>query len=194
MYARNSQILATSSIRFNTNRPHQISSQMISDALDTVNAWASAQDNATDDSLEIKTNVRAKEIILSKELDSQILAMAIRLPGNYPLGLVTCASINRVAVEPKKWQTWLMNTQGVIAFSNNSLIDGIVAFRRNVNGTLKGQTECAICYSIVGADKQLPTKKCGTCKNLFHGNCLYRWFKSSNSSSCPLCRNAFNYT
>ena len=59
---------------------------------------------------------------------------------------------------------------------------------------LKGQTECAICYSVVGADKTLPKKECPTCKNRFHAGCLFRWFKSSNSSSCPLCRNTFAYS
>lgn len=171
-----------------------ISPAIITDSLNTVQKWADTQDGNADDAILIKTNHKTREITLGKELDAQLLALAIQLPPNYPLGLATCNSVNRVAVDPKKWQTWLRNTQGVIAFSNNSLIEGIVAFRRNVNGALKGQSECAICYSIVGADKQLPTKKCGTCKNTFHGSCLYRWFKSSNSSSCPLCRNAFNYT
>ena len=80
-----------------------------------------------------------------------------------------------------------------VHLQNGSLIDGLSAWRRNVQGALKGQSECAICYSIISSDKQLPNKRCGTCKNLFHSGCLYRWFKSSNSSSCPLCRNPFNY-
>lgn len=32
-----------------------------------------------------------------------------------------------------------------------------------------------------------------TCKNLFHSSCLFKWFKTSNASTCPLCRNAFNF-
>ena len=60
-------------------------------------------------------------------------------------------------------------------FSNGSLIDGLLAFRRNVQGALKGQTECAICYSIIGTDMKTPDKRCGTCKRLFHGGCLLRW-------------------
>ncbi|KAF2455371.1 hypothetical protein BDY21DRAFT_350598 [Lineolata rhizophorae] len=79
------------------------------------------------------------------------------------------------------------------AGSGAGLIDGLVAFRKNVLGALKGQTECAICYSVVGPDRQLPSKKCSTCKNAFHAGCLFRWFKTSNGSSCPLCRNPFNY-
>ena len=125
------------------------------------------------------------------------MQIAIRLPASYPLARATVDSVHRVAVDEKKWQGWLMTTQGVINFSSSgdegALIDGLLAWRRNVTATLKGQTECAICYSVVGADRQLPGKRCGTCRNMFHGSCLFRWFKSSNSSSCPLCRNAFNY-
>jgi len=172
-----------------------VSPLIITDALDTVTRWAATQDSVSEEEqLIIKPNQRTKEITVGKEIDEQLLSLVIRLPPTYPLGQATLAGLNRVAVDDKKWRSWLLNSQGVITFSNNSLIDGIIAFRRNVVGTLKGQTECAICYSVVGPDKQLPQKRCGTCKQLFHGSCLYRWFKSSNSSSCPLCRNAFNYS
>lgn len=76
---------------------------------------------------------------------------------------------------------------------NGSIADGLAAWRRNVTGALKGQTECAICYSIISADKQLPTKKCPTCKHLFHSSCLFKWFKTSNANTCPLCRNPFQF-
>lgn len=171
-----------------------ISPAVIADVLSTVSTWADTQDANADDALTIKSNAKTKEITLAKELDAQLLSIAIKLPPTYPLGAISTYSLSRVAIESRKWDSYVRNTAGVIAFSNNSVIAGIVAFRRNISGALKGQTECAICYSIVGADKQLPTKRCGTCRNLFHGSCLYRWFKSSNSSSCPLCRNAFNYT
>jgi len=159
-----------------------------------VTDWASNQNSSADEALIIKANYRTKEVTASKEIDDQLMTISIRLPSNFPLSQAVVEGGNRVAVDEKKWRSWLLNTQGVITFSNNSITDGLVAFRRNIVGALKGQSECAICYSIISADKQLPTKKCGTCKNMFHGSCLYRWFKSSNSSSCPLCRNSFNYT
>ena len=72
-------------------------------------------------------------------------------------------------------------------------MDGLLAFKRNVNGAMKGQTECAICYSIISSDKRVPDKACGTCKNLFHRSCLYKWFRSSSQNTCPLCRNPIDY-
>ena len=80
------------------------------------------------------------------------------------------------------------------AGEGSALIEGLVAWRKNVSAAMKGHTQCAICYSVVSGDRQLPSKKCLTCKNCFHSSCLFRWFRSSNSSSCPLCRNSFNYS
>lgn len=49
-----------------------------------------------------------------------------------------------------------------------------------------------LTFSIISlTDRTLPTKPCRTCKNRFHASCLYKWFQSSNSSSCPLCRALF---
>ena len=166
---------------------------IIADALESANEWANTQDASPDEQLIIKINHRAKEVAASYVVDEQTMKMVISLPGAYPLQQARVEGISRVAVEEKKWQSWLTNCRGVITFSNGSIPDGLSSWRKNVVGALKGQTECAICYSIIGADRQLPSKRCNTCKNLFHSSCLFKWFKSSNASTCPLCRNPFNY-
>ena len=147
--------------------------------------------------MDIKVSLSSREITASIPLDEQFLQISIRLPASYPLARASVESLHRVAVDEKKWRGWLIATQGIINFTADGggqpVVEGLLAWKRNVTATLKGQSECAICYSVVGSDRQLPSKRCGTCKNLFHGSCLFKWFKSSNSSSCPLCRNAFNY-
>ena len=166
---------------------------IVSSSLDTVTKWSSSQD--TDDRpVEIKASPRGSEVVASIQVDpeSPPISLSISLPSAYPLESPVVTSRNRVGVSEKNWQSWLRTFQ-IIIFSSGSIIEGLIAFRRNVQGALKGQSECAICYSIIGTDMQTPSKKCGTCKNMFHGVCLFRWFKSSNSSSCPLCRNNFNY-
>lgn len=169
---------------------------VIAAELAAVSAWVPAQE--TDTPLEVKLSPRAREVTAMYPIDEQLSAIRISLPANYPLATIGVESVNRVGVDEAKWRSWLVSAQGVMNFASSSgglgaVTDGLVGWRRNVTGTLKGQSECAICYSIVNADRQLPTKKCGTCKNAFHGSCLFRWFRSSGGSSCPLCRNAFNY-
>lgn len=49
-----------------------------------------------------------------------------------------------------------------------------------------------ICFSVIhGSNYSLPRLSCKTCKKKFHSACLYRWFSTSNNSTCPLCRNLF---
>lgn len=193
--------------RDNTSRQTQVSVEswteryisplIISSELATVSAWGPSQASDPDQTLTIKVSTSTREVTASIPIDEQFMSLAIVLPPSYPLSRATVSGLHRVGVTEQKWRSWIITTQGVINFSDigggNQLIDGLMAWRKNVTATLKGQTECAICYSVVSADRQLPNKRCGTCKNMFHGSCLFKWFKSSNSSSCPLCRNQFSY-
>ncbi|THX31270.1 hypothetical protein D6D12_02973 [Aureobasidium pullulans] len=167
---------------------------IVSASLDSVSQWA--DDVKTDPEYEgwsVKVSPRSREVQFSYLVDEQTMSIVIRLPETYPLASARVEGLNRVAADERKWQSWLRNCQGVIQFSNGNLIDGLTTWRRNVTGALKGQSECAICYSIISGDRQLPSKRCSTCKNLFHSSCLFKWFKTSNASTCPLCRNPFNY-
>lgn len=185
---------------------------IVSELLDEVDSWAKNQEVPAHDEkeLEIKVSQMAKEITAGYEVDESFASIAIRVPPGYPIDNVTVVGLNRMAVNERKWNSWLMTTQGVITFSvrlcsqlsrqyeanppqNGSIIDGLTTFRRNIVGALKGQSECAICYSIISTDKKMPDKKCTTCKNLFHRTCLYKWFQSSNQNTCPLCRNPIDY-
>ncbi|EXJ80612.1 hypothetical protein A1O3_06896 [Capronia epimyces CBS 606.96] len=171
------------------------SPSLISAAIRTVTEWVASQpQDDSEASVSVKASLGGSEVVASIAIDpeSPPISLAISLPATYPLESPTVSSRTRVGVSEKNWQSWLRTFQ-IIIFSEGSIIEGLVAFRRNVQGALKGQSECAICYSIIGTDMQTPNKRCGTCRNTFHGTCLFRWFKSSNSSSCPLCRNNFNY-
>lgn len=173
-----------------------ISPLIVDAALSTVTEWTKTQD-PEDRPVKVKASLRGSELTASIAVDeesgpSHEISLTVTLPGAYPLEPATVTGRSRVGVSEKNWQSWLRTIQ-IIIFSTGSLIEGLVAFRRNVQANLRGQTECAICYSIIGTDMSTPNKKCATCKNAFHSLCLYRWFRSSNSSSCPLCRNNFHY-
>ncbi|KAJ3558291.1 hypothetical protein NPX13_g9742 [Xylaria arbuscula] len=148
---------------------------IISEALDDVARWNETQETPTGDEKEliVKVSRAAGEVIAGYEVDDLNASIAIRLPPGFPLDAVTVVGINRVAVDERKWKSWIMTTQGVITFSGGGIIDGLTTFRRNVIGALKGQSECAICYSIISTDKKMPDKR--------------------NQNTCPLCRNPIDY-
>lgn len=168
---------------------------IIGDMLDEVQEWADNQEApaADEQELHVKVSKAAREVTAGYDVDEAQASIAIRVPANYPIEGITVASTNRVAVSESKWQGWIMTTQGVITFSGGNIIDGLQVFKKNIVGAMKGHIECAICYSIISADKRTPDKRCGTCKNLFHRHCLYKWFQSSNQNTCPLCRNPIEY-
>jgi hypothetical protein len=187
---------------------------IIEEHLADVKQWADNQEPPSEDEKELRVVIwnKGREILACYEVDEQDAIMCIKIAPGYPLESVSVTSKNRVAIGEKKWQSWLMIIQGVITFvspspisslssvsvtnrlsQNGSIIDGLVAFRRNMVGALKGQTECAICYSIISTDNKMPDKRCGTCKNLFHRVCLYKWFQTSSQNTCPLCRNPIDY-
>ena len=144
-----------------------------------------------DDALTVTVSPLAREILASYAIDEQTMEIRILFPAAWPLRKATVEGVRRVAVDERKWRGWLATTQAVIGFSNSSVVDGLLAFRRNVETALKDHAECAICYALVGPDRRMPGKRCRTCRNLFHGACLYRWFDTSSSTTCPLCRNPF---
>ena len=168
---------------------------IVEDTLEEVQNWADTQEPPAMDEqeLSVKVSKPAREVTAGYEVDEDQAAIVIKVPSNYPIEGVTVSGLRRVAVTERKWQSWIMTTQGVITFSNGNIIDGLQVFKRNIVGALKGQGECAICYSIISTDKRMPDKRCTTCKNLFHRTCLYKWFQSSNQNTCPLCRNPIDY-
>lgn len=95
---------------------------IISDALDDVDSWSKSQEAPADDEKEliVKVNHTAKEVSAGYEVDELQAQIVIRIPQEYPLEGVTVSGVNRVAVNEKKWQSWIMTTQGVITFSVSS--------------------------------------------------------------------------
>ncbi|KAI1319237.1 hypothetical protein EDD11_004631 [Mortierella claussenii] len=154
-------------------------------------AAAAALSGVSDDlnELQIKTSKATSEVTASFQIDEATMEIVIRLPTNFPLRQVEVEGLQRVGVKEARWRAWLLAVAGVIAAQNGSLIDALSLFRRNVGLHFDGVEDCTICYSIVSLqDRSLPNKTCKTCKHRFHASCLYKWFRTSNSSSCPLCR------
>ncbi|KAL8673142.1 MAG: hypothetical protein Q9168_002439 [Polycauliona sp. 1 TL-2023] len=136
-----------------------ISPLIIASELATVSAWGPSQATEPDQPLTIKVSTSTREITASIPIDEQSMSLAIILPPSYPLSRATVSSLHRVGVTEAKWRSWIITTQGIINFSDigggNQLIDGLLGWRKNVTATLKGQSECAICYSVALHDEIL---------------------------------------
>ncbi|KAJ3589459.1 hypothetical protein NHX12_010304 [Muraenolepis orangiensis] len=128
----------------------------------------------TFDSMTVKARSAAREVIANYSVDDISIELVIQLPQNHPLGSITVESGRRVGV------------------ANGSIMEGLALWKTNVDKRFEGVEDCMICFSVIhGSNYSLPKKACRTCKKKFHSACLYKWFTSSNKSTCPLCRESF---
>ncbi|KAJ7669444.1 hypothetical protein DFH06DRAFT_1321521 [Mycena polygramma] len=142
-----------------------------------------------DENLTIKVATAVNEVVASYLVDEHQLEIKLKIPSDWPLHKIEVKDVQRVGVEETRWRAWILAVQQTLWSQNGRVADGIGLFKKNVTLHFEGQVECAICYSIISVmDGTLPRKPCKTCKNRFHSGCLYKWFSSSHSSSCPLCR------
>ncbi|KAM6492444.1 hypothetical protein JOM56_012168 [Amanita muscaria] len=142
-----------------------------------------------DESFKIKVTQSTSEVTAGYAVDDHELEIKLKIPVDWPLHKIEVKDVKRVGVEEHRWRAWILAVQQSIWSHNGKVIDSLALFKKNVTLHFEGQTECAICYSIISPmDGSLPRKPCKTCRNRFHAGCLYKWFNSSHSSSCPLCR------
>ncbi len=176
--------------RLNTFISTYISPILIDDILDSL----SLEDASMDEKFKMKVNKTVFEVTCSCEIDEQKMEILISLPVDYPLSQISVKGLSRVGIKEKKWQAWIRSFQYMINFQNMSIMDAVKHFKENVDSKFAGYEDCAICYSIINAvDHSTPNKVCPTCHHNFHSACLYRWFKSSGQSTCPLCRSKFSF-
>ncbi|KAF8551747.1 hypothetical protein OG21DRAFT_1605114 [Imleria badia] len=148
-----------------------------------------ASELSTTENLTVKVSPASGEVTASYMVDEQALELSIRMPSDWPLHRLEVRDTKMVGVSEDRWRAWILGVQQIVWQQNGRIVDGLTLFTKNVTLHFSGQVECAICYSIISVmDASLPQKPCKTCKNRFHASCLYKWFKTSHSSSCPLCR------
>ncbi|KAJ3275119.1 hypothetical protein HDV01_001258 [Terramyces sp. JEL0728] len=159
------------------------------------NECASLQTHSDDD-FSVKFNSNSHEITAAYKFEEAELDIVIKLPPCYPLKLIDIsagtAGGRQAGISEARWRGWLLSITSVITGQNGTVSDAIYLFKKNVKLHFEGIEDCAICYSVISAiDRSTPQKKCRVCKHIFHGSCLFKWFKSSSQNTCPLCRQPF---
>lgn len=142
--------------------------------------------------MNVKARPTTREVIATYSVDDICIELIIQLPQNYPLGSITVESGRRVGVAVQQWRNWMLQLNTYLTHQNGSIMEGLALWKNNVDKRFEGVEDCMICFSVIhGSNYSLPKKACRTCKKKFHSQCLYKWFTSSNKSTCPLCRETF---
>ncbi|KAJ8027197.1 E3 ubiquitin-protein ligase listerin [Holothuria leucospilota] len=146
----------------------------------------------TFENMTVVARVTTREVIATYALQDLSIELVITLPTNHPLGVISVESGKKVGVGAAQWRNWTLQLTTYLTKQNGTIMDGLALWRENVDKRFEGIEECTICFSVIhGANCSLPKIGCRTCKKKFHSACLYKWFKSSNQSTCPLCRSPF---
>lgn len=74
-----------------------------------------------------------------------------------------------------------------------SFAGGVVTMAKILTDKLNSIEPCPICYCVLHpSSHSLPDKHCPYCVGLFHSDCINAWFRSSNTHTCPLCRQSMD--
>ena len=148
----------------------------------------------TTDGLTISTRPRARQVLACYQISDAEFEISIELPANFPLEPVKLETLKKAGVAMTKWRYWILQMTSLLHSHNGRILDALLFWQAKVDRSFDGVEECMICFSVVhGANQSLPKLTCKTCHKKFHGECLYKWFDSSNKSTCPLCRQPMTF-
>ncbi|XP_043265520.1 E3 ubiquitin-protein ligase listerin [Colletes gigas] len=143
------------------------------------------------ENMQVKVHPTFREVVALYQMADTKLELTITLSTNHPLGPVT--------VEPGQhtggtanWRNCHMQLSIFLTHQNGSVWDGLALWKKNLDKKFAGVEECYICFSIFHMSSyQIPKLSCNGCRKKFHTACLYKWFSTSQKSTCPICRNVF---
>ncbi|XP_065324107.1 uncharacterized protein LOC135931136 isoform X1 [Gordionus sp. m RMFG-2023] len=140
----------------------------------------------------VKVKSKVREISATYEADDFSIEIDIKLPLEYPLTPCQITCDKKSGINQTQWRTWLLQLNALIIYRDGSILDGLKLWKRNVDRYVKGAASCMICFSMIDPkDYSLGKNTCPQCKNKYHSTCLYKWFKTSHNTTCPLCRHRF---
>lgn len=129
--------------------------------------------------MQVLARPSAREVLAIYKLNDVDMQITVCLPPNHPLGPITVNTEKR----------WVLQITAFLLYQNGSIVKGLLLWKEKVDKRFEGVEECMICFSLAhGSNQTLPKLKCKTCKKRYHAECLYKWFDTSNNSTCPLCR------
>ena len=144
----------------------------------------------TPSGLSVRARKATREVMATYEISEANFEITIQLTSSFPLTPVRVNTIAKVGVAASQWRYWMFQMTMLLQRQNGNIMDALLLWKQKVDKKFEGLEECMICFSIVHSSnaQSLPKLQCKTCRKKYHAECLYRWFDTSNQSTCPLCR------
>jgi hypothetical protein len=171
---------------------------LIAEEISKFRAWsgeAGAGETGDEGKLSVHGSLAGREVRATYTLLEVSLQVVLRIPDAFPLHTVQVLDnegYGSVGMDKSMWRKTLLRVNTLLQFKDGSLAEAIEFWRCNLGKTFQGVEECPICYSVLHlVQRTLPAMECRTCKNRFHSACMCKWFRTSSSTTCPMCRTAF---
>ncbi|OII71866.1 RING domain-containing protein [Cryptosporidium ubiquitum] len=131
-------------------------------------------------------NISSRTIKINYSERGFTATLSFTFSKHHPLVIPKVNIPNVIGVSKKQNSNWLISVIKAVRYKN--VVHAILTWINNLSLYLEGIEDCLICYSIVHPQyRTLPRKRCNTCNNIFHSECIYKWFRTSNKTTCPLC-------
>jgi hypothetical protein len=145
---------------------------------------------AQSDSLRVVYLKSTRQVSVSYAKGEFNTALTITYPPSWPLRPVAVELPSVAGLTKARVRHMQLSLQHSI--NNISLATALQQWVSNLDKVLEGVEDCVICYSIVHPETgSVPSKQCAVCKNKFHQECIFRWFRTSHKTTCPLCQSSF---
>ncbi|XP_024938302.1 uncharacterized protein LOC107265048 isoform X2 [Cephus cinctus] len=143
------------------------------------------------ENMQVRVHPAAREVVAVYQVEENKLELSMVLPKNHPLGAVTVEPSHHIGGSANL-RNCHMQLSMFLTHQNGSIWDGLLLWKTNLDKRFSGAEECCICFSICHSSTYaIPKLSCRTCRKKFHTSCLYKWFNTSQKSTCPICRNVF---
>lgn len=158
----------------------------------TVTSTVATFENFHDDAKVItKWARRARQLTALYTKEELATELMLVFPDSYPLRSATVDNQIVSGVPQKRQRNWMLATKHILD-SNDGAHVALRTWAMNLTTFFTGVEDCPICYSMIHpATQSIPRKACPTCKYKFHAECIYKWFRTSNKATCPLCQSPF---
>lgn len=139
----------------------------------------------------VKCRREAREIKAIYSQEDAKLSLIITIPVTFPLKQVEVSCDSKIGISESKWRRWELQIRQMMSCSG-LFWEALCRWRDSIKKEFEGVEPCPICYSVVHVSNHtLPKTKCQVCNSIFHATCVYKWFRSSGDSKCPMCRSDF---
>ena len=142
------------------------------------------------DNTSLQFSRSARQLVCNFRQSELEACLSLQFPDTWPLRAATVEASPIPGISKTKNKHQALAVQ--LALQTSTVGNAVRAWAGSVAAVLEGVEECYICYSVVHVESNsLPGKQCGTCKNKYHADCIFRWFRTSHKTNCPICQSPF---